>query len=86
MASRNLNAPSGTIRRIMHYHRMEKEVGDLINKGDVLCEVETDKAAFEVESTTKGILLAILHEADADVEVLKPIAVIEKDEDISACR
>ena len=63
----------------------KKEVGDLINKGDVLCEVETDKAAFEVESTTKGILLAILHEADADVEVLKPIAVIgEKDEDISA--
>ena len=63
----------------------KKEVGDLINEGDVLCEVETDKAAFEVESTTKGILLAILHEADADVEVLKPIAVIgEKDEDISA--
>jgi len=63
----------------------KKEVGDLINEGDVLCEVETDKAAFEVESTTKGKLLAILHEADADVEVLKPIAVIgEKDEDISA--
>ena len=63
----------------------KKQEGDPISKGDILCEVETDKATFEVESTATGELLAILHEADADVEVLKPIAIIgENGEDISA--
>lgn len=63
----------------------KKQEGDPILEGDILCEVETDKATFEVESTATGELLAILHEADADVEVLKPIAIIgENGEDISA--
>jgi len=63
----------------------KKQEGDPISEGDILCEVETDKATFEVESTATGELLAILHEADADVEVLKPIAIIgENGEDISA--
>ena len=63
----------------------KKQEGDPISEGDILCEVETDKATFEVESTAAGELLAILHEADADVEVLKPIASIgENGEDISA--
>ena len=63
----------------------KKQEGDPITEGDILCEVETDKATFEVESTATGELLAILHEADADVEVLKPIAIVgENGEDVSA--
>jgi pyruvate dehydrogenase E2 component (dihydrolipoamide acetyltransferase) len=63
----------------------KKQEGDPITEGDILCEVETDKATFEVESTATGELLAILHEADADVEVLKPIAIVgENGEDLSA--
>ena len=63
----------------------KKQEGDPIAEGDILCEVETDKATFEVESTAAGELLAILHEADADVEVLKPIAIVgENGEDVSA--
>ena len=63
----------------------KKQEGDPIAEGDILCEVETDKATFEVESTAAGELLAILHEADADVEVLKPIAIVgENGEDITA--
>ena len=62
-----------------------KQEGDAIAEGDILCEVETDKATFEVESTAAGSLLSILHPADADVEVLKPIAIVgEPGEDLSA--
>jgi dihydrolipoamide dehydrogenase len=61
--------------------------GDTVAEGQPLCEVETDKATFEVEATASGTVLGIFYPADADVEVLKPIAVIgEPGEDISAMR
>lgn len=57
---------------------------DVVNKGDILCEVETDKATFEVESTTSGTILSLLYPVDADVEVLRPIVIIgNPDDDIS---
>lgn len=59
--------------------------GDDVTEGDSLCEVETDKATFEVESTCSGTVLSILYDVDSDVEVLKPIAIIgSSDEDISS--
>jgi len=61
--------------------------GDVVTKGQPLCEVETDKATFEVEATADGTVLGIFYPADADVEVLKVIAAIgEPGEDISALR
>jgi pyruvate dehydrogenase E2 component (dihydrolipoamide acetyltransferase) len=54
----------------------KKRVGDVVKVGDILCEVETDKATFEVESPAAGTLLAIFHEQGADVPVLMPIAAI----------
>lgn len=61
--------------------------GDVVTAGQVLCEVETDKATFEVEATADGTVLGIFYPAEADVEVLKVIAVIGKPgEDISALR
>ncbi len=54
----------------------KKKLGDAVRLGEVICDVETDKATFEVESTAEGTLLAILHEAGSDVPVLAPIAVI----------
>jgi len=54
----------------------KKHVGDAVKAGDILCEVETDKATFEVESPAAGTLLAIFHEQGADVPVLMPIAAI----------
>jgi len=54
----------------------KKKVGDAVRLGEVICEVETDKATFEVESTAEGTLLAIFHEAGSDVPVLAPIAAI----------
>ena len=58
--------------------------GDKVEKGDILCSVETDKAAIDVESEYSGTVLKILQEADEDVPVLEGIAVIgEAGEDIS---
>ncbi|WP_372806327.1 dihydrolipoamide acetyltransferase family protein [Pontiella sp.] len=61
--------------------------GDVVTEGQALCEVETDKATFEVEATASGTVLGIFYPAEADVEVLKVIAAIgEPGEDISAMR
>jgi pyruvate dehydrogenase E2 component (dihydrolipoamide acetyltransferase) len=54
----------------------KKHAGDAVKVGDILCEVETDKATFEVESPASGTLLKIFHEQGADVPVLTPIAAI----------
>ncbi len=50
--------------------------GDTVAADAVVCEVETDKASFEVTAPAAGIMLKILHAAGADVPVLQPIAVI----------
>ena len=54
-----------------------KQVGDEIKEGDVLCEVETDKATAEVPSTINGTLKEILIEEGATVPVGQKIAVVE---------
>ncbi len=54
----------------------KKQEGDTVAEGEVLCEVETDKATFEVEAPAAGVLLRILHQADDEVPVLAPIAYI----------
>ena len=56
----------------------KKRPGDTVKIGDIICEVETDKATFEVESPAEGTLLAIFHDAGSDVPVLAPIAAIGK--------
>ncbi len=62
----------------------KKHEGDSVSQGDVLCEVETDKATFEVESTSDGTLLKTFFEEGDDVPVLTPIAVVGNEgEDIS---
>ena len=63
-----------------------KAEGDAITSGDVLCEIETDKATMEVEAVDEGILGKILvAEGTEGVAVNTPIAVIlEEGEDASA--
>ncbi|PID56183.1 dihydrolipoyllysine acetyltransferase [candidate division KSB3 bacterium] len=66
---------------ILEWHKQE---GDRVEVGDVLCEVETDKAAFEVESEESGMILKLLYPAGEDVAVLRPIAIVgDSGEDIS---
>ena len=64
--------------------RWIKLEGDIVSKGDVVAEIETDKATVEVESTFAGVLLKQLVEPDSSVPIGDPIAVIaEKDEDVN---
>lgn len=53
-----------------------KKEGELIEKGDVLAEIETDKATIQVESSFSGTILKELLEANTTVPVGTPIAVI----------
>ena len=54
-----------------------KKVGDQVKSGDVLAEIETDKATMEVEAVDEGTLGAILVEEGTDnVAVNTPIGVI----------
>jgi len=53
-----------------------KKEGDTVAKGEPVCEIETDKATFEVEAPASGVLLAIFHKEGADVPVMEPIAMI----------
>ena len=56
---------------------MAQEEGDKVKAGDVIAEIETDKATMEVEAVDEGTLGKILvPEGTADVAVNTPIAVI----------
>src|SRR5271167_641112 len=54
-----------------------KNEGDVVKAGDVIAEIETDKATMEVEAVDEGTLGRILvPEGTADVAVNTPIAMI----------
>src|SRR5262252_1459596 len=53
-----------------------KKVGDKVKRGEVLAEIETDKADMEFESYTEGTLAQIVVEAGATVPVGTLIAVL----------
>jgi pyruvate dehydrogenase E1 component beta subunit len=63
-----------------------KKEGDAIKAGDVLAEIETDKATMEVEAVDEGVLAKILVGDGTDnVPVNTPIALIAAEgEDVSA--
>jgi len=63
-----------------------KKEGDKVKPGDVIAEIETDKATMEVEAVDEGILAKILiPEGSQDVAVNEIIAVLTQDgEDASA--
>ncbi len=57
--------------------RWLKSVGDMVRAGDVIAEIETDKATMEVEAVDEGVLSAILVPEGAEgVAVNTPIAVL----------
>jgi len=61
-----------------------KKVGDPVKKGDVLAEIETDKATMELESYKDGTLLHIGADQGSKLQVNDLLAIIgQKGEDIS---
>ena len=62
-----------------------KQVGDNVKKGDLLAEIETDKATMELESYQEGVLLHIGTAAGGKLQVNDLLAILGKaGEDVSA--
>jgi pyruvate dehydrogenase E2 component (dihydrolipoamide acetyltransferase) len=58
-------------------------VGDRVNKGDYIFEIETDKATLEMESPVNGFVKHILVKVDQTIPVGTPLLVLgEKDEKV----
>ena len=54
--------------------------GDQVNSGDIMAEIETDKATMEVEAVDEGIIAKILVQGGAEgVKVNTPIAILLED-------
>lgn len=65
--------------------RWLKKEGDRVNSGDILCEVETDKATMEYESVQEGTLLKIVVPEGKEARVGELIAVLgQPGEDVQA--
>ncbi len=66
--------------------RWLKKEGDKVKSGDVIAEIETDKATMEVEAADEGVLAKIMVAAGTSgVKVNAPIAILlEEGEDASA--
>jgi pyruvate dehydrogenase E2 component (dihydrolipoamide acetyltransferase) len=74
-------SPTMETGTIVKWHKHE---GDFVNSGDVICEVETDKATMEYESMNEGTLLKIVLPEGKEARIEEPIAIIgEKGEDVS---
>ncbi len=68
--------------KLLSWHKQE---GDRVTDGDVLAEVETDKAVMELQARGAGVLRKILADEGATVEVGRIVAVIaEPEEDVAA--
>ena len=61
-----------------------KNVGDTVKKGDLLAEIETDKATMELESYKDGVLLHRGAEEGGKLQVNDLLAIVgDKGEDVS---
>ena len=61
-----------------------KQVGDTVNRGDVVAEIESDKATLELEAQVAGVLLQTLHGPGDVVPVGANMAIVgQAGEDVS---
>ena len=54
-----------------------RTVGDRVEAGEIVADIETEKAVVELESPAAGTIAEIVHPAGAEVAVLTPIAWLE---------
>ena len=59
----------------------EKELGDKVERGDVVAQVETDKAIMDVEVFREGYLSGPIAEVDSTIPVGEPIAYLVAESD-----
>src|SRR3989454_11483865 len=61
--------------------RWLKKAGDVVNMGDVLAEIETDKATMEMVAFDEGVLKEIYVQEGQKIAVGEPIALISGEEE-----
>src|SRR4029450_351859 len=67
-------SPTMTEGKLAKWH---VKVGDVVKAGQVICEIETDKATMEVEAGDEGTVAPILgEEGTAGVKVNAPICIL----------
>ena len=54
------------------------KVGDKVAKGDIVAEVESEKATFEVEAFVAGVVVDVLYKVGDTAEVLKPLLFLDR--------
>ena len=69
-----LDMEEGTINKWL------KKVGDHMEAGESILEIETDKAVTEVEAAVSGTLVEIVAQDGDTVEITKTIGWVETDE------
>lgn len=57
----------------------KKKIGDRVTEGDILAEIEAEKATQELEAPATGVLTEILVEANKETKVRTVLAIIEAD-------
>jgi len=56
--------------------KWHKKVGDVVSNGDIIAEIETDKATMELENFDDGLILKLFADEGDEVEIGKPLAVV----------
>ena len=59
--------------------RWLKGVGDVVAKGEIVAEIETDKATMEMDSSEDGVLARIYVEEGEKISVGRPMALIQSE-------
>jgi pyruvate/2-oxoglutarate dehydrogenase complex dihydrolipoamide acyltransferase (E2) component len=54
-----------------------KGVGDPVERGEPIAEIETDKATLDLEAMVSGVLVEIVHPEGAEVAIGETIAYVE---------
>lgn len=66
-------SPTMTQGKVVQWLKRE---GDPVRRGEVIAQIETDKAILEIEATEDGMLRKIVAADGACVEVGQPIAIL----------
>jgi pyruvate dehydrogenase E2 component (dihydrolipoamide acetyltransferase) len=66
---------------VVRWLKQEKEA---VKKGEVLCEVETEKAVFEVQSPADGFLIKIVVPEGGEAAILSTIGIIGQSDEVPA--
>lgn len=76
MANKVIMPKAGMAMETGKIVRWLKEVGETVEFGEPLLEIETDKVNMEVEAMNSGTLLAILHDEGEEIPVVQTIGYI----------